>query len=119
MSSSRFTVLLCVHREPALLPYAIESVLWQSHGDFELFVVCDGAPRETVDCARAFALRDPRLRVFDLEKSEGRGERHRDTVLAEASGGLVAHLAYDDLWFPDHSRSWLLCWRRSNSVICR
>jgi len=99
---ARFTVMLCVHREPTLLPFAIESVLWQSHGDFELLVVCDGAPVETVDCARSFAARDPRIRVFDFAKGERNGERHRDAVLASASGEFVAQIAYDDVWFPDH-----------------
>ena len=101
MSSARFTVLLCVHQQAALLPFAVETVLWQSHGDFELFVVCDGAP-EAAACARALAVRDPRIRVFDFEKGERNGERHRDAVLALASGDYVAHLGYDDLWFPDH-----------------
>jgi len=102
MTSPRFTVLLCVHREPALLPFAIETVIWQSHDNFELFVVCDGAPPETAACANTFAARDPRVRVFEFEKGERNGERHRDRVLALASGDLVAHIAYDDLWFPDH-----------------
>jgi glycosyltransferase involved in cell wall biosynthesis len=102
MSSPRFTVLLCVHRPPALLPFAIESVLWQSHRDLELFIVCDGAPPETAACANAFAARDPRVRVFDFEKGERNGERHRDAVLALAKGEFVAHIAYDDIWFPDH-----------------
>jgi len=102
--SSRFTVLLCIHREPALLPFAIETVLWQSHENFELFIVCDGAPAETVCCAREFAGRDPRIRVFEFAKGERNGERHRDAVLALASGEFVAHIAYDDLWFPDHLR---------------
>jgi len=102
MSPARFTILLCVHREPALLPFAIKSALWQTHSDFELFVVCDGAPPETVACANTFAVLDSRIRVFEFEKGERHGERHRDTVLAFATGNLVAHLAYDDLWFPDH-----------------
>ena len=100
----RFTILLCIHRQPTLLPFAIESVLWQSHGNFELFVVCDGTPPETAACARAFASRDPRVHVFEFAKGERNGERHRDAVLQQASGDLVAHLAYDDLWFPDHLR---------------
>ncbi|MET0634302.1 MAG: glycosyltransferase family A protein [Xanthobacteraceae bacterium] len=102
MSSPRFTVLLTVHRQPLLLPFAMESVLWQSHSNFELFVVCDGAPAEAAGCARAFAARDPRVRVFDFEKGERRGERHRDTALALASGEFVAQLADDDIWFPEH-----------------
>jgi hypothetical protein len=69
-----------------------------------LFIVCDGAPPETAACANAYALGDSRVRVFDFEKGERNGERHRDKVLALAGGDLVAHLADDDLWFPDHLR---------------
>jgi succinoglycan biosynthesis protein ExoW len=101
MSSARFTVIMAVHRQPLLLPFALESVLWQSHRDFELFVVCDGVP-DAAKCARDFAASDPRIRVFDFEKDEHRGERHRDKVLALASGEFVAHIADDDIWFPDH-----------------
>jgi succinoglycan biosynthesis protein ExoW len=101
MSSSRFTVVLAVHRQPLLLPFAMESVLWQGHADFELFVVCDGAPA-AAECARSFAASDARVRVFDFAKDEHRGERHRDKVLASASGEFVAHVADDDIWFPDH-----------------
>src|SRR4051794_5700176 len=104
MSPARFTIVLCVHRQPTLLPFAIDTVLWQSHSNFELFIVCDGAPPETAACANAYAARDSRVRVFDFEKGERNGERHRDKVLALASGDLVAHLADDDLWFPDHLR---------------
>jgi succinoglycan biosynthesis protein ExoW len=101
MPPARFTVLLCVHRLPELLPFAMQTVLWQSHGNFELFVVCDGAP-EAAACARALAADDPRVRVFEFEKGERNGERHRHAVLEQASGDFVAHLGYDDLWFPDH-----------------
>lgn len=98
----RVTVLLPVHRPPALLPYAIESVLAQSQTDFELMVVCDGAPKETVACARSYGERDARVRTFDFTKGERNGEAHRHTVLLEASGEIVAQIADDDIWFPDH-----------------
>jgi ribosomal protein S15P/S13E len=98
----KFTVLLCVHRPPGMLPFSIQTVLAQHHTDLELFVVGDGAPAETIDCANAFAAKDPRVRVFDFPKGERHGEAHRHAVLAEASGEFVAHIADDDLWFPDH-----------------
>ena len=55
MSDPTFTILLPVHRPPAMLPFAINSVLAQERRDFELFVICDGAPPETVSCAQEFA----------------------------------------------------------------
>jgi hypothetical protein len=100
--ASRFSVLLPVHRPPDLLPFAIESVLAQTVSEFELLVVCDGAPEETAACAREFGQRDPRVRTFAFAKGARHGEAHRAAVLAQATGTLVAHICDDDLWFPDH-----------------
>jgi glycosyltransferase involved in cell wall biosynthesis len=97
-----FTILLPVVRPPFLLPLAIESVLAQSVGEFELLVICDGAPWETVACAEEYALRDRRIRVFPLPKALRNGESHRHDILAGATGRYVAQIADDDLWFPDH-----------------
>src|SRR4051812_24050128 len=97
-----FSILLPIVRPPAMLPFAIESVLAQSVRDFELFVICDGAPPETVACARDYANRDPRVKVFPFPKGERNGEAHRHAVLGGASGRYVAQIADDDLWLPDH-----------------
>ncbi len=97
-----FTVLLPVIRPPTLLPYAIESVLDQNLADFELFVICDGAPPETIACAEDYARRDSRVKVFPFPKGKRQGEAHRHVALAGAAGRYVAQIADDDLWFPNH-----------------
>jgi glycosyltransferase involved in cell wall biosynthesis len=99
-----FTVLLPVHRPPAMLPFAIESVLAQSERSFRLCVICDGAPPETADCARTYAARDPRVEVFDFEKGERHGEAHRHKVLETANSAYVAQIGDDDIWLPDYLR---------------
>jgi hypothetical protein len=40
--------------------------------------------------------------VYDFPKGERHGEAHRHTALCDATGDFVAHIADDDLWFPDH-----------------
>jgi glycosyltransferase involved in cell wall biosynthesis len=100
--SPLFTILLPIIRPPLMLPFAIESVLAQSVPEFELFVICDGAPAETVACARDYARRDARVKVFPFPKGQRHGEAHRHTVLGGAAGRYVAQIADDDLWFPDH-----------------
>jgi glycosyltransferase involved in cell wall biosynthesis len=102
MSDPTFTILLPVHRPPAMLPFAIDSVLVQERRDFELFVICDGAPPETVACGQQFAARDPRVRVFAHPKGERNGEIYRDQALREARGKFVCQLGDDDLWLPNH-----------------
>jgi hypothetical protein len=101
-TAPRFTILLPVVRPPVLLPQAIESVLAQSIPEFELFVVCDGAPRETIEYVEQLARRDCRIRVFDFPKGERIGESHLHAALGVASGQYVAHIEDDDLWFPNH-----------------
>jgi succinoglycan biosynthesis protein ExoW len=102
LTAPQFTVLLPVHRGPDMLPFAIESVLRQSRPDFELVVICDGAPASTLVCALGYAEEDPRIRVSAHEKGKRHGELYRDQALQEASGDFVCQIADDDLWFPDH-----------------
>jgi glycosyltransferase involved in cell wall biosynthesis len=102
MSKPEFTVLLPVHRPPHFLPYAIESVLAQEHRDFELLVICDGAPEATASCAREAARRDARIRVHVHPKGERHGEAYRHQALQSAEGRYVCHISDDDLWFPNH-----------------
>jgi glycosyltransferase involved in cell wall biosynthesis len=98
----RCTVLLPVLRPPYFLPNAIERVLAQTMREFELFVICDGAPPETIECAQEFARCDPRVKVFAFPKGKRAGEAHLHTALTNASGNFVAYLEDDDLWFPTH-----------------
>jgi hypothetical protein len=98
----RFTVLLPVLRPPDMLPYAIRSVLAQTEPDFELCVICDGAPADTAAAAQAFARTDPRVLVFAFPKGQRLGEAHRAAVLEGARSDFVAQIGDDDLWLPDH-----------------
>src|SRR5262249_21530179 len=97
-----FTILLPVHRPPALLRYAVRSVLWQERSDWELLIVCDGAPDATVETARSLAAADARIKVFAHPKGPRLGEIYRHQALEHARGECVAQIADDDIWFPNH-----------------
>jgi glycosyltransferase involved in cell wall biosynthesis len=98
----KFTILLPIVRPPDFLPAAIETVIAQTVAEFELFVVLDGAPPESIDCANEFARRDSRVKVFTFSKGARVGEANWHAALESASGRYVAHLEDDDLWFPNH-----------------
>ncbi|CAN7178113.1 glycosyltransferase [Rhizobium rhizogenes] len=97
-----FTILLPVHRPPHFLPHALRSVQLQRRNDFELFVVCDGAPQATVDFVESAAKTDSRIKLFNFPKGERHGEAHRHTALANAQGRFCCQIADDDLWLPHH-----------------
>lgn len=99
-----FSIMLPIVRPPALLPFAVESVLSQTVTNWELTIICDGAPEETIAAAESYAARDRRIRVRAFAKGERNGEHHRHLVLQETRAPYVAQIGDDDIWFPDHLR---------------
>ena len=98
----RITVMIPTFNNGRLIRCAIRSVLRQTHRDFELLVVADGAPASTARIVEKFAEEDPRVKLLAYEKGERHGERWRHDALQKATGEAVCYLSDDDFWFPDH-----------------
>jgi glycosyltransferase involved in cell wall biosynthesis len=96
----KFSVLVPAHNRADVVGYAIKSVLWQTEQDFEILVAGDGCTDNTAEIVAGF--RDERVRWFDLPKAPHRGYASRNVALREARGQLIAFMAHDDLFLPDH-----------------
>jgi glycosyltransferase involved in cell wall biosynthesis len=92
------SVVMSVYNGGSFLKEAIESVLRQSHADFEFIVVDDGS---TDDCADILAsYRDRRLRVVRHAENAGLAARLNEGF-AVASGRYIARMDADDISLPD------------------
>jgi len=85
----------------------LETVLWQDHDDFEVWVIGDGCTDDSAALVASFA--DPRLHWVNLPENSGGPSRPRNEALRRASGRYVAYLGHDDLWFPWHLSSLIAC----------
>ena len=97
---TRVSILLPTHARADVLGLAIRSALLQTMPDFELLVVCDGCDEATREVLHSIS--DDRLRMFDPPKAPGFGWANGNTVLRQAVGDLIANLADEYLWLPDH-----------------
>jgi glycosyltransferase involved in cell wall biosynthesis len=96
----RYSVILPTRNRSDVIGYAIQSVLSQSDGDFELLVVGDGCTDDTAAVVAAYG--DRRVRWFDLPKAPFFGYANRNVVLKDAQGEFIAYMAHDDLICHDH-----------------
>lgn len=96
------SVLIATYNKASTLRYAIESVLWQTHQDFEVWVIGDHCTDDSAQVVLSF--NDPRLNWVNLPENSGYQSVPHNEGLRRASGKYIAYLNHDDIWLPDHLR---------------
>lgn len=92
----RFSVIMPVYNKAPYVVKAVESVLSQTCGDWELIVVDDGSKDGSSDLVKPYS--DPRIR---LHRQENAGVSvARNTGAAMAGGEYLCFLDADDWWEP-------------------
>lgn len=97
----KVSVVMPVYNVEHYVGQAIESVLSQRFTDFELLIIDDTSPDNSVAICQHYE--DPRIRI--IRHSENRGlAGARNTGIRNASGQYIAFLDSDDTWHPDKLR---------------
>jgi len=91
------SVIMPVYGVEKYIKYAIESVLNQSYSDFELIIVDDQSPDNSIAIARSY--QDPRIRIIQQKNLGLSGARN--TGIHHAQGQFLAFLDADDYWAAD------------------
>jgi glycosyltransferase involved in cell wall biosynthesis len=104
------SVILPTFNRRRFLEPAIESVLAQTHTDWEMIIADDGSNEETRAYLRNIAA--PRVRTVWLEHS-GNPARVRNAAIGAAQGRYLAFLDSDDIWAPSKLEKQLQALRAS------
>ena len=93
------SVIMLTYNRETLVSRAIESILNQTHRDFEFLIVDNGSTDKSGQIADTYAAGDPRLRV--IHRARGNIGAGRNTGLDAARGAYVTFLDDDDWVEPD------------------
>lgn len=96
------TVLIATYNSSDTLRCAVESVLWQTWRDFELWVIGDGCTDDSAAVVADYARADARVHWHNLPVNTGYQSEPHNEGLRRARGRYVAYLNHDDLWLPTH-----------------
>ncbi|HBL10267.1 MAG TPA: filamentous hemagglutinin, partial [Cyanobacteria bacterium UBA11162] len=92
------SIIITTYNRDRYLGGAIESVLSQTQGDFELLIWDDGSTDNSLAIAHDYATRDQRIRVVGA-KHQGRGISLKEAI-AQTHGTYIGWVDSDDLLAP-------------------
>lgn len=95
---------------------AIESVIKQSHDNWEMLIVDDGSTDKTKAVVQVYTSKDHRIRYFSLGYNSNRPSVPRNYGISRAQGKYVAFLDSDDMWHPSKLENQLPCFQDEEIV---
>lgn len=78
----------------------VDSVQKQTYTNWEMLITDDCSKDNSVEVIRQIAAKDPRIKLFQLEKNSGAGVA-RNKSIEHAQGRYIAFLDSDDMWMPE------------------
>ena len=99
MNNSLISVIVALYKVEAFLPKCIESILNQTYRNFELILVNDGSPDNSLNICNKYVSRDSRIKV--LSKENGGQSTARNYALDVAKGEYIGFIDGDDWVEPE------------------
>ena len=97
---TKLSVILPVYNGERYISQAIESVLNQTFGDFELIIIDDGSDDDTSKILAQFKQGDQRIKIIRNIRNLG-VVKSLNIGLRSAAGDFIARIDADDIWKSD------------------
>ena len=95
----KFSVIVPVYNREKTISTVIDSVISQSHTDFELFLIDDGSTDSTAEICKKYAIQDER--IIYVHKENGGVCSARNFGIRESTGDFIVFLDSDNSLMPN------------------
>ncbi len=106
MNQPLVSILMTAFNRQQFIGEAIESVLASTYQNWELIIVDDCSKDTTVEIAKSFAVKEPRIRLYLNEKNIG-DYPNRNCAASYAKGIYLVNVDSDDTMFPNVLEEWI------------
>lgn len=100
MKDNLVSIVVPVYNAAATLDKTIQSIVDQTHSNWELLIYLDAPTDESLAIAKTWALRDDRIRLINAHKNRG-VVAARNIGIRLARGRYIAFCDADDWWAPN------------------
>ena len=97
LESIKVSIIMPADNVSRHIEETVNSVIRQTHTNWELLIVDDCSTDNTVAMIQSFHETDSRINVYELEKNSGAAVA-RNKAIEQATGDYLAFLDSDDLW---------------------
>lgn len=112
----RVSIIMPAYKAARIIGESIQSVLNQTHEDWELLITNDMSPDNTAEVVQQWVNSDPRIHLINAPLNGGPASA-RNLSLARARGRWIAFLDSDDLWLPEKLERQLVFHRAAACLI--
>jgi teichuronic acid biosynthesis glycosyltransferase TuaG len=97
---NKVSVIIPTYNSSSTVTRSIESVLNQTHQNFEIIITDDNSNDNTVLIIKKYLKNHDNIKLFCLNVNQGAGYA-RNFSIKKASGDYIAFLDSDDYWYPN------------------
>lgn len=99
----KISVIMTSYNYAQYIEEAINSVINQTHPDWELIIVDDGSSDNSIEIIKSYCEKDSRIKLLQHENRENKGLKESILLgLEHAQGEWTAFLESDDFFEPDN-----------------
>ena len=113
--NSLISVIVPVYKVKEFLPLCVDSILAQTYGNFELFLVDDGSPDDCGEICDCYAEKDSRITV--IHKDNGGLSDARNAAIDRMKGDYVTFIDSDDYISADYLKKMIHCAKKYDADI--
>jgi teichuronic acid biosynthesis glycosyltransferase TuaG len=117
ITSPTVSVVMPCFNGSGTLTRAVESVIGQTFGGWELLIVDDWSSDDSRELAQALADGDPRIQALRATRRHGAPAGPRNEGCEQARGRYLAFLDCDDYWYPEKLERQVALMRSSGASI--